>query len=134
VENGKEVLDLDYGSSVLNAVLKTINNKSEHGCLNEVIGLRNTHTIHQIQVDQVSCTQYTITGLPRPKYLVHQVLAIWYILRNWVWDSDMPGVLLAHTISLGKTFTSVAVAMICKLHTEKFAMEVATVNFVGEHT
>jgi len=134
VENGKEVLDLDHGSSVLNTIPNTINNESEHEFLNEVIRLLNTHPIRQLKVDQVSGAKYTIPGLPRTKYLVHQVLAIWFIVRRSVWDSDMPGVLLSDTIGLGKTFTSVAVAMICKLQTEKVVMGVAAVNFVGEHT
>jgi len=35
----------------------------------------------------------------------------------------MPGALVADKIYLGKTFTSVAVALICKLLTEKVEME-----------
>jgi len=44
------------------------------------------------------------------------------IVRRWVWDSDMPGVLVADEIGLGKTSTSVAAAMICKLPTENAVM------------
>jgi hypothetical protein len=49
---------------------------------------------------------------------VHQVWAIWFIVRRWVWDADMPGALAADEMGLGKTCTSVAVAMLCKLMTE----------------
>jgi hypothetical protein len=53
---------------------------------------------------------------------VQQASAIWFIVRRWVWDADMAGALVADDIGLGKTFTSVAVAMLCKLVTEKVAM------------
>jgi len=43
-------------------------------------------------------------------------------VRRWVWDTDMPGALVADEMCLGKTFTSVAAAMICKLLTEKVVM------------
>jgi len=56
------------------------------------------------------------------KFLAHQVWAIWFIVRRWVWDTDMPGALVADELGLGKTFTSVIAAMICKLLTEKVVM------------
>jgi len=45
----------------------------------------------------------------------------------------MPGVLVADKMGLGKTLTSVAVAMICKLLTENVVMGVAAVNFEREY-
>jgi hypothetical protein len=53
------------------------------------------------------------------KFLAHQVWAIWFIVRMWVGDTDMQGALVADEIGLGKTCTSVAAAIICKLLTEK---------------
>jgi len=50
--------------------------------------------------------------------LAHQVWAIWFIVRRWVWDADMPGALVVDEMGLGKTFTSVAAAMLGKLVTE----------------
>jgi hypothetical protein len=38
------------------------------------------------------------------------------------WDADVPGALVADEMGIGKTFTSVAAAMICKLLTEKVVM------------
>jgi hypothetical protein len=43
-------------------------------------------------------------------------------MRRGVWDADMSGALVADEISLGKTFTLVATAMISKLLTEKGVM------------
>jgi hypothetical protein len=40
-------------------------------------------------------------------------------MRRWIWDSDMPGVLVADDMGLGRTFTSASVAIICKMLTEK---------------
>jgi len=120
--DGVEVLNPANTSSVVNTVLSTINNEFEHECLDETVRLLNAHPICQSSDDQVPGHKYSIPGLPRTKFLAQQVWAIWFIMRRWVWDADMPGALVADKMGLGKTFTSVAVAMICKLVTEKVVM------------
>src|SRR5882757_2989424 len=60
--------------------------------------------------------------MPETMFVSHQVWAIWFIVRRWVWDADMPGALVADEMGLGKTFTSVAAAMLCKLVTETAVM------------
>jgi len=122
VEDGEEVLDLENTSSVLSTVLNTINNEVEHECLDEAGRLLNAHSIRQSADDHVPGHKYSIPGLPGTKFLAHQVWAIWFIVRRWVWDAEMPGALVADEIGLRKTFTSVAAAMICKLLTEKVVM------------
>jgi len=122
VEDGEEVLDPANTSSVLNTVLSTINNEFEHECLDEAVRLLNVHPIRQSTDDRVPGHKYSIPGLPGTKFLAHQVWAIWFIVRRWVWDTDMPGALVADEMGLGKTFTSVAAAMLCKLVTEKVVM------------
>jgi len=119
VEDGEKVLDPDNTRSVLSTVLNTINNEFEHEYLEEAFTLLNAHPIHQSPDDRVPGYKYSIPGLPGTKFLAHQVWAIWFIVRRWVWDADMPGALVADEMGLGKTFTSVAVAMLCKLVTEK---------------
>ena len=120
--DGEEVLDPDNTSSVLNTVLNTINNKFEHECLDEAVTLLNAHPIYQSTDDRVLGHKYSIPGLPGTKFLAHQVWAIWFIVRRWVWDTNMPGALVADEMGLGKTFTSVSAAMLCKLVTEKVVM------------
>jgi len=120
--DGEEVLDPDNTSSVLSTVLNTINNEFKHEWLDEAVRLLNAHPIHQSTDDHVPGHKYSIPGLPRTKFLAHQVWAIWFIVRMWVWDADMPGALVADEMGLGKTFTSVAVATLCKLVTEKVVM------------
>jgi len=122
VEDGEEVLDPDNASSVLSSVLNTINNEFEHECLDEAVRLLNAHTIRQSTDDCVPGHKYSIPGLPGTEFLAHQVWGIWFIVRRWVWDADMPGALVADEMGLGKTFTSVAAAMLCKLVTEKVVM------------
>jgi len=122
VEDGEEVPDPANTSSVLNTVLNTINNEFEHKSLDEVLRLQNAHPIRQSTDDRVSGHKYSIPGLPRTKFLAHQVWAIWFIVGRWVWDADMPGALVADEMALGKTFTSVAAAMLFKLVTEKVEM------------
>jgi len=122
VEDGEEVLDPENTSSVLSTLLNTINNEFEHECLHEAVRLLNAHPICQSADDRVPGHKYSIPGLPGTKFLAYQVWAIWFIVRRWGWDADMPGALVADEMGLGKTFTSVAAAMICKLLTGKFVM------------
>jgi len=122
VEDSEEVLDPANMSLVLNMGFNTINNEFEHECLDEAVRLLNAHPICQSTDDRVPGHKYSIPGLPGTKFLVHQVWAIWFILRRWVWDTDMPGALVADEMGLGKTSTSVAAAMLCKLVTEKVVM------------
>jgi len=122
VEDGEEVLNPENTSSVLNTVLNTINNEFEHECLDEAVRVLNAHPICQSTDDSVPGHKYSIPGLPGTNFLVHQVWAIWFIVRRWVWDADMPGALVEDEMGLGKTFTSVAAAMFCKLVTEKVVM------------
>jgi hypothetical protein len=99
-------------------VLNTINNAFEHECLEEALKLLGAFPVRQSKTDRVPGHKYTIPGLP-VKFLAHQIWAIWFIVRRWVWDADMPGALLADEMGLGKTHTSLAAAMFCKLQTEK---------------
>jgi len=122
VEDGKEVLDPENTSSVLNTVLNTINNEFEHECLDDAVRLLNARPIRQSTDDHVPGCMYSIPRLPGTKFLVHHVWAICFIVRRWVWDADFPGALVVDEMGLGKTFTSVAAAMLCKLVTEKVVM------------
>jgi hypothetical protein len=119
VDEGEEVLNPSNTSSILNRVPSTINNEFEHECLDEKIRLLSAHPIHQSTDDWVPGHKYSIPGLPRTKFLAHQVLAIWFIKRRGAWDAEMPGAPVADELGLGKTFTSVTAAMFCKLVTEK---------------
>jgi hypothetical protein len=110
--DGEENLDLDNTSSVLNTVLNTINNEFEHECLDEAVRLLNAHPIRQSPDDRVPGHKYSIPGLPGIKFLAHQVWAIWFIVRRWVWDTDMPRALVADEMGLGKTFTLVAAVVL----------------------
>ena len=64
MENGEEVLDPDNTSSVLNTVLNTINNGSEHECLGEAVRLLNAHPIRQSTDNRVPGRKDSIPGLP----------------------------------------------------------------------
>jgi len=122
VEDGEEVLDPENTSSVLNMVLITLNNEFEHECLDEAVRLLNPCPIRQSTEDRVPGCKYSIPGLPGTKLVAHQVWANGFIVRGWVWEADMPGALVVIEIGLGKTCTSSAAAMLCKLVTEKVVM------------
>jgi len=122
VEDGEEVLVPANTSSVLTTIPSTINNEFEHESLDEAIRLLNAHLSRQSTDDRVPGHKNSIPGLPGTKFLAHQVWAIWFIVRRWVWDTYKPRALVADEMGLGKTFTSVAAAMLCKLVTEKVVM------------
>jgi hypothetical protein len=122
VEDGEEVFDPDNTSSVSSTILNTINHQFEHECVDEAARLLNSHPIRQSTDDCVPGQKYSIPGLPGTKCLAHQVWAIWFTVRRWVWDADMPGALVADEMGLEKTFTSVAAAMLCNWVTEKVVM------------
>ena len=118
MEDDEEVLDPENTSSVLNTVLSTMNNKFEYEFLDEPVRLLNAHPICHSTDNRVPGHKNSFRGLPRTKFLAHQVRAIWFIVRRWVWDADKVGALVADEIGLRKNFTSVALAMIWKSETE----------------
>jgi hypothetical protein len=122
VEDGEEELNQENISSILDTVVNTINHKFEHECQNGVVRLLNTHPVRHSPDDYVPGCKYSIPGLSGTIFLPHQVQAVWFIVRRWVWDADMPGALVADEMGLEKTFTLVAVAMLWKLVTENVAM------------
>jgi len=122
VENGEEVLDPENTSSVQNTILNTSNNEFKHECLDEAVMVLHAHPHLQSTDDGVPGCKYSIPGLPGTELLAHQVRAIWFIVRRWVWDEDMPGALVADEMGSEKTITSVEAAMLCKVVTEKVIM------------
>jgi hypothetical protein len=120
--DGEEVLNPDNTSSVLSTVYNTIYNQFDHESLDKIVGLLNVHRIRPSRDDRVPGHRYSIIRLGAIKFLVYHVWAIWFIVRRWVWNADKPGALVADKMGFGKTFTSVAAAMLCKLVTEKVVM------------
>jgi hypothetical protein len=120
--DGEEDIDPDNTGSVLDMVLNTLNNEFEHKFLVETVRLLNAHPIRQSTDDHVPGHKYSIPGLPGTKFVAHQVWAIWFIRSRWVWDTDMPGALVAYEMGLAMTFTSVAAAIHCTLVMEKVVM------------
>jgi hypothetical protein len=120
--DGGKVLDSENTSSVLNMVLNTINNEFQHACHDQAVRLLNAPPIHQSTDYHVPGHNSSIAGMSGTKFLVHQVWANWFIMRRWVWDAEIPGVLVVDEMGLGKIFTLVAVVILCELVTEKGVM------------
>lgn len=55
-------------------------------------------------------------------FLVLLVWALWIVVRGWVWDSNMPEVLVADEMGFCNRCASVAAAMISILLTGKFVV------------
>jgi hypothetical protein len=125
VEDGEEVLDPVNTSSVLSTVLNAINNEFEHEWLGEVVRVLNAHPICESTDKNFAGHKYSIPVLPGTKFQAHQVWAIRFIVRRLVFDTDMPGALVADEIGLRKTFTLFAAAMLWNLVTETVVMGLA---------
>jgi len=82
VEDGEEDLNPENTRLVRNTVLNTINNAFEHQCLHEAVRLLNAHPIRRSIDNRVPGHKYSIPGLPRTKFLAHQLWAIWFIVRR----------------------------------------------------
>ena len=103
-------------------VLHALFSEFEHLCVNQGVRLPNSHSICRLNADGIRGNKYTMPGLHGFKILAQQGWVIWFIVRRYVWDSDMPGVLVADEFGVGKSFTLGAAAMICQLQTVKVAM------------
>jgi hypothetical protein len=62
--HGKEDLNPDTTSSVLNAVLNTMNTEFEHECLNDAVRQLTAHLIRQSTDNHVPHHKYSNPGLP----------------------------------------------------------------------
>jgi hypothetical protein len=82
VEDSDDVLDPANTCSGLNTVSNTINDESEHECLNKAVRLLNAHPIGQSIDDSVAHQKSSIPGLSGSKFLANQVWAISYIVRR----------------------------------------------------
>jgi len=73
------------------------------------------HSIREPKDDPVPAHKYSIRGLPGTNVWRNRLWAMWFIVRRWVWDSNLPGALVIDEIGLWQTFSWVAAAMFCEL-------------------
>ena len=97
------------------ALLTTLNNSFEHECLEEAVALLGATSRPDAPAVQIRGTKYLLEPFPSVTFLAHQIWAIWFIVRCWVFDVDLPRVLLADKMGLGKTFTVLAAALYDKV-------------------
>jgi len=83
------------------------------------VRLLSANQICQMSNNCVPDNKSYIPDQPGTKCLAQQVCCIWFILKRWVWVLDMPCLPAADEMCIGKKFNTAAVAMICKLLTEK---------------
>jgi len=108
----KEILYLENSHSVLSSVLNSNDNKFQIECLEASIRLMNAYPISESKDNGNLGNMNSILGLPQVNFLAHRVWAIGFLIRRWVCDLDMPGVLVADETGLMMTFTSLPAPMI----------------------
>jgi len=118
----KEVVAPENTNSVLNRVPNTFSNTFQHTGPDNAVRFLHEHAIRQSSNFRIAGGKYSIPCRPRTMFLDIQVCAIWFIVRIWIWDADMPGALVADELGLGKTFTSVAAALHWNLVPKKVVM------------
>jgi len=99
--------------------LNAIHNRCEHECLHKVVRLLNINPICQSNAHKFRSNHCSIPALHGIQSLVHQPWAIFFIVRRWVWKSDLLEALMANEMGHGKTFTLVSAAQIGQLLAEK---------------
>ena len=67
------------------------------------------------QADQIRGTKYLLEPFPSVAFLTHQIWVIWFIVRRWVFDVDLPRVLLVDEMGLSMTFSVLAAALYAKI-------------------
>jgi hypothetical protein len=102
------------GQVLDDALMATINNTFEHECLEEAVALLGAVPRGDSHADAIRGPKYTLKQFPEVRFLAHQIWAIWFIVRRWIFDVDLPGALLADEMGLGKTFTILAAALYAK--------------------
>jgi len=120
--DSEEGLHPDNINSVWSSHLHTINNKFEHDFLDEAVRLRNAHPIRQSRDAHVPDHKNSSPGLTETTFLVHKSWAIYFILRRWISNGEMPGILVTDIMGLRTAFTLVAVAHLWKIVTDKVVM------------
>ena len=121
---GSADLDSPEGGLTLpEEIMATLNNAFEHECLEEAVVLLGATPRPDNVADTIRGQKYTLKYFPNVTFLSHQVWAIWFIVRRWIFDYDLPGALVADEMGLGKTFTVLAAALYAKSLTEELLTE-----------
>jgi hypothetical protein len=98
--------------------MSTINITFEHKCLEEAVMLLGAVPRGDSYAETIQGPKHTWKPFPEERFLAHQIWAIWFIVWRWIFDMDLPGVLLAYEMGLGKTFTVLAGDLYVKSITE----------------
>jgi len=103
VEDCEDGLDLEDTSSVPSTVHNSIIKASEPECLDDTSGLPNACLNRTSKGNGVAGNKLSIPGQPGTHFLEHQFWAILFIVRRWVWNSDIPEALVADEMGLTET-------------------------------
>jgi hypothetical protein len=118
VEDGEEVYNLDNSSSGLNPALNTIDTESEYKCVTDLAKL--CYCPFGSPIKSWPCLWLlAFIFMPDRRHVFNACgWETCFFIRRWVFDPDVPEVLVANAIGVGKMITWVAGAMISKLLTE----------------
>ena len=108
------------GSVLGDTLLATVNNTFEHECLEEVVALLGATSRPDAPDNLIRGTKHLLKPLPSVSIHAHQIWAIWLLVRYWLFDVNLPGVLLADEMGLRKTFTVLAAALFAKTIAHSF--------------
>lgn len=89
---------------LLDVVNTSLNNDFAHECLD--LAIRRLGASHLLAIEQdIGPQVFAIPGIPKGRFLPHQVWGIWFLVDRVIGNSP-PRALLADDMGLGKTFTA----------------------------
>ena len=89
---------------LLDVVNTSLNNDFAHECLD--LAIRRLGASHLPAIEQdIGPQVFAIPGIPKGRFLPHQVWGIWFLVDRVIGNSPPPA-LLADNMGLGKTFTA----------------------------
>ena len=95
---------LDQQGNFLELASTNLNNDFEHQCFEVAVGRLGVSHLPR-KAEDIVPHLFGIPGIPKGRFLPHQVWGIWFLVERVVGKS-LPVALLADHMGLGKTFTA----------------------------
>lgn len=99
-----ETAQVSVQAELLDVASGNINSDFEHQCLSLAIERLGAQQLQAVEGD-IGPEVFSIPGIPRCRFLPHQVWGIWFLV-NRVIGNSAPVALLADDMGLGKTYTA----------------------------
>ena len=136
-ESSTQVSQISNQGTLLDIATSNRNNVFEHECLDLAIQNLGASLLPAVEGD-MGPQVFRIPGIPKGRFLPHQVWGIWFLVDRIV-ENSVPVALLADDVGLGKTFTALGALLHLKWISSEAALgrrlaclDDGTVNDLGD--